>query len=44
MTLEKIVVNFNQREFTPGLCYVATSRVKDVRGLMLEETVTLDHL
>lgn len=36
LTLERVVLNLNQREHCPGLSYVATSRVKHLSRLLFE--------
>jgi ATP-dependent DNA helicase PIF1 len=36
LTLERVVLNLNQKEHCLGLSYVATSRVKHLLGLMFE--------
>ena len=38
MTLEKAVLNIENKDFRPGLSYVGTSRVTSKGGLMFEPT------
>ena len=43
LTLEKAVLNLNQREHSLGLSYVAASRVKTLDGLMFESPFDYDR-
>ena len=36
ITADKVVVNIGEREMTPGLSYVALSRVKTLQGLLID--------
>ncbi|RFU33151.1 hypothetical protein B7463_g3183, partial [Scytalidium lignicola] len=38
ITVEKVVLNLAEKDFAPGLSYVAVSRVKTLDGLMFEES------
>jgi hypothetical protein len=40
---QKVVLNLAQPEFSPGLSYVAASRVKSLRGLLVEEAFDLNR-
>ena len=37
MTVDRAVLNLNNRDFAPGLSYVVVSRVKTLQGILFEE-------
>ena len=43
LTLPQVVLNLSEADFTPGLTYVAISRVKTLEGLMFEDTIDYSH-
>ena len=43
ITVEKAVLNLVEKDFAPGLSYVAVSRVKSLNGLMFEESFDLSR-
>jgi ATP-dependent DNA helicase PIF1 len=43
LTLTKVVLNLNQREYCLGLAYVAVSRVKTLDGLLFESPFDFEH-
>ena len=36
LTLDKVVMDIADKDFTPGLTYVAVSRVRSIRGLLFD--------
>ena len=44
MTLDKVVVDISDRQYTSSLAYVAVSRVKTLHGLMFDKPFTLDDM
>ena len=45
LSLEKAVIRVaGQRDFVPGLLYVAVSRVRSLEGLVFDEPITFDRL
>jgi ATP-dependent DNA helicase PIF1 len=45
MSLDKVVIQLSgQRDFVPGLLYVAVSRVKTLGGLMFEEPISFNRM
>jgi ATP-dependent DNA helicase PIF1 len=38
VSLDQAVLNITDREFAPGLTYVAVSRVRSLQGLMFEQS------
>jgi hypothetical protein len=43
MTLQRAVLNVTDRDFVPGLSYVAVSRVKALNGLLFEEAFNYER-
>ncbi|OXV07313.1 hypothetical protein Egran_04923 [Elaphomyces granulatus] len=43
ITVEQAVLNITDRDFAPGLTYVATSRVKSLYGLLFEESFDFER-
>ena len=44
MTLEKAVLDLSAKEFTPGLKYVAVSRVKSLEGVLFDVPFDFEQL
>ena len=40
--MEKAMVNISKPQFTPGLNYMAISRLKSLKGLLFEKPFDLD--
>ena len=43
LTLLKVVMNLDRKDFTVGLSYVAVSRVKAIRGILFESPFDLER-
>jgi hypothetical protein len=43
-TLDKAILDISEKDFTPGLTYVAVSRVKTLQGVMFDCTFDLQAL
>ena len=43
MTVNKAVLDLSTRDFTPGLSYVAVSRVKTLQGILFDEPFDYEH-
>jgi ATP-dependent exoDNAse (exonuclease V) alpha subunit len=43
LTLNDAVLNITDKDFSPGLTYVAVSRVKELSGIMFEESFDYDR-
>jgi ATP-dependent DNA helicase PIF1 len=43
ITVEQAVLNITDRDFAPGLTYVAVSRVKSLHGLLFEESFDFER-
>ncbi|KAN0079069.1 hypothetical protein V8E54_005582 [Elaphomyces granulatus] len=43
ITVSRAVLNISSRDFTPGLTYVAVSRVKSLGGLLFEEAFDFER-
>ena len=44
LTMQKAVVDISRPQFTPGLNYVAISRLKSLEGLLFEKPFDLDTI
>lgn len=44
ITLEKAMVDIGDREFQTGLTYVALTRVKTLKGLLIKPSFNIDRL
>ena len=44
LTLDKAVIDLGDGDFTPGLSFVAMSRVKKISGLMFKTSFPISHL
>lgn len=44
LTLDKAVIDLGEVDFTPGLSFVAMSRVKNISGLLFKSSFPLSRL
>ena len=44
LTLDKAVIDLGEKDFTPGLSFVALSQVKTLSGLLFKNSFLIGHL